>query len=531
MKASNMVMAPAGSPPQRGPTGDGPGGASGGASGGGGGGGSSSGSGSGSGSGGRPADDGHDASTTTPLVLSSPAVHYVCTYEDCNRFFDRKYNLRVHMRRHTGERPYVCAIENCGKRFKWGSSLSHHKRAHANAKLRAARQEDQDAQRSLSGLGPELLGGLGGSRFPVGGAGAGGAGAGAAGAGLVVGDPHLTADYHAAVYARQQMRQGMLGPSPPPPPPPPHAASAAGAGAGGGGGGGGHPPGAPAQRLSGMPVAQRQQQLIRQQRQVAAAQYLQAQAVAAAGGMGGRGGAHGPAHPSMARGRPSERQPPPQEQALPPPLHQQPPQRASGASARLPRPLPAAGAAAAPPSAAAGTQWHDSFTLDLGALPAALRGGGVAKADPACLPLLPLGGGGGGGGGSVGSTKGAPVFGDGAARNDEAEATVKSLFYSSPETYSPTSIFRRDADALWMPSPEGGATPAYAAAPAGGHAKGAPASGATLPAAVAGLPKAPDSVDAVAAAVEADPGDWLRNLDQLGADAVNYDLPSLGSYF
>jgi len=45
------------------------------------------------------------------------------------------------------------------------------------------------------------------------------------------------------------------------------------------------------------------------------------------------------------------------------------------------------------------------------------------------------------------------------------------------------------------------------------------------------MPKAPDSVDAVAAAVEADPGDWLRNLDQLGADAVNYDLPSLGSYF
>lgn len=41
--------------------------------------------------------------------------------------FERRYNLRVHMRRHTGETPYPCKEPGCSQMFKWRSSLAHRK--------------------------------------------------------------------------------------------------------------------------------------------------------------------------------------------------------------------------------------------------------------------------------------------------------------------------------------------------------------------------------------------------------------------
>lgn len=40
--------------------------------------------------------------------------------------FDRRYNLKVHSRRHTNEQPYPCKHPGCSVRFKWRSSQSHH---------------------------------------------------------------------------------------------------------------------------------------------------------------------------------------------------------------------------------------------------------------------------------------------------------------------------------------------------------------------------------------------------------------------
>ena len=44
----------------------------------------------------------------------------------CMQTFDRRYNLKVHYRRHTNETPYPCKQPGCALMFKWRSSLAHH---------------------------------------------------------------------------------------------------------------------------------------------------------------------------------------------------------------------------------------------------------------------------------------------------------------------------------------------------------------------------------------------------------------------
>lgn len=75
--------------------------------------------------------------TATPL-----ASRYAATCKDygkgrpdrfrcglCPMTFDRRYNVKVHMRWHTGECPFTC--RRCNKGFLWRSSMSHHKKMHA----------------------------------------------------------------------------------------------------------------------------------------------------------------------------------------------------------------------------------------------------------------------------------------------------------------------------------------------------------------------------------------------------------------
>ncbi|XP_070180617.1 uncharacterized protein [Littorina saxatilis] len=50
----------------------------------------------------------------------------------CSATFTRATSLKVHMRKHTGERPYIC--NTCGAMFSHASSLSVHKRSHTGVK-------------------------------------------------------------------------------------------------------------------------------------------------------------------------------------------------------------------------------------------------------------------------------------------------------------------------------------------------------------------------------------------------------------
>ncbi|KAL8653971.1 MAG: hypothetical protein Q9210_001778 [Variospora velana] len=69
---------------------------------------------------------------STYVAGPRPDNRYMCTYEDCNKLFGRKENIRSHIQTHLGDRQWRC--NHCHKRFVRQHDLKRHAKIHTGQK-------------------------------------------------------------------------------------------------------------------------------------------------------------------------------------------------------------------------------------------------------------------------------------------------------------------------------------------------------------------------------------------------------------
>ncbi|KAI3629905.1 hypothetical protein MIR68_011340 [Amoeboaphelidium protococcarum] len=67
----------------------------------------------------------------TKIRSSSGGDLFICNWENCGKEFKKYYNLKSHLKIHTGERPFACDFDGCSAAFTRRHDLNRHRKTHS----------------------------------------------------------------------------------------------------------------------------------------------------------------------------------------------------------------------------------------------------------------------------------------------------------------------------------------------------------------------------------------------------------------
>ncbi|GBC26220.2 zinc finger protein [Rhizophagus irregularis DAOM 181602=DAOM 197198] len=62
--------------------------------------------------------------------MNPDKIKFLCNYPGCTKHFKDNHHLKVHQRKHTGEKPFTCDYQGCKRRFSQKNNLKTHQRIH-----------------------------------------------------------------------------------------------------------------------------------------------------------------------------------------------------------------------------------------------------------------------------------------------------------------------------------------------------------------------------------------------------------------